>query len=98
MKQLDTIPAPVHPSVELGPEVISVGGNDCESDDRIADENVDVKSHNFKWDKENPCRQAEVGRFRFYGFWVGGTDGRESSNLPANWVGDGSEIKVCVIR
>jgi len=64
VKQWNTIPAPVHPSVELGPEVISVGRDNYESDVHIVDETVDVKSLNFGWDNEKSCRQVEVGRFR----------------------------------
>jgi len=69
---------------------------------------MNVKFHNFCWDNENPCRQVEVERFRvdfrpitvkeFYEFWVGGTDERVSNILPVNWVEDGGEIKVCVVR
>lgn len=105
VKQWNAIPASVHSSIELGPEVISVGRDDCEPDDYITDEGVDVKCHNFGWDNENPCRQVEVGRFRvdfrpitvkeYYGFWEGGVDGRVSNGLPANWVEDGGEVKVC---
>jgi formylglycine-generating enzyme required for sulfatase activity len=88
--------------------MISIGRDDREADDYIAGENTDVKSHNFGWDNENPCRQVEVGKFRvdfrpitvkeFYEFWVGGADERGSSSLPANWVEDGGEIKVCAVR
>lgn len=108
VKQWSTIPAPVHSSVELGPETIWVGRDDREPDDYTMDEGADVKSHDFGWDNENPCRQVEVGRFRvnfrpitieeFYDFWVGGTNESVSSNLPTNWVEDGGKIKVRVIR
>lgn len=94
-------------SVELGPEVIFVGRDDCELDDRAADEVLDVKSHNFGWDNENPCRQVEVGKFKvdfrpitvkeFYEFWAGGTDEKVSNNLPASWVDHGGEIKVRLV-
>lgn len=107
-KQWNTIPPPVHASVELGPEEIFVGRDDCELDDHAADEVLDVKSHNFGWDNENPCRQVEVAKFKvdfrpitvkeFYEFWVGATDERVSANLPANWVEDAGEIKVCLVR
>lgn len=108
VKQWNTIPAPMHSSVELGPEMISVGRDDCELDDYLADKNADTESHNFGWDNESPCRQVEVRRFRvdfrpinikeFYEFWMDGTDERVSSSLPANWVEDGSEVKVCAVR
>ncbi|KAF9651042.1 hypothetical protein BDM02DRAFT_3154603 [Thelephora ganbajun] len=104
VKQWGTITAPVQSNIELGPEVIPVGRDDCELEDYIADEGMDVKSHNFGWDNENPSRQVEVGRFRvdfrpitikeFYEFWMGGTDERASTSLPANWVEDGGEVKV----
>ena len=107
IKQWGTIPPPVHMSVELGPEVIFVGRDDCELDDRAADEVLDVKSHNFGWDNENPCRQVEVGKFKvdfrpitvkeFYEFWAGGTDEKVSNNLPASWVDHGGEIKVRLV-
>jgi len=108
VKQWNAIPAPVRLSVELGPEVISVGRDDREVYDYISDESADVKSHDFGWDNENPCRQVEVGRFRvdfrpitieeFYEFWVGGTSEMVPSSLPANWVEDADEIKVCRVR
>lgn len=108
VKQWDIIPPPAHSTVELGPEMISVGRDDRELDDYIADGGADVKSHEFGWDNENPCRQVEVGRFRvnfrpitveeFYEFWVGGVDERVSNSLPANWVEDAGEIKVCGAR
>jgi formylglycine-generating enzyme required for sulfatase activity len=106
VKQWNAIPVPQYPSVELGPELILVGRDDCELDDYTADEALEVKSHDFGWDNENPCRQVKVGRFRvdfrpitvkeFYEFWVSGTDERVSNNLPANWVKDVDEggIKV----
>lgn len=107
VKQWSEIPPPVHVNVKLGPEIVSVGRDDCELDDYTADEILDVKSHDFGWDNENPCRQVGVGSFtvdfrpitvkEFYGFWVGGTDERVSSNLPANWVEDSGEIKVCLV-
>lgn len=106
VRQWSAIPLPVHVSVELGPEVISVGRDDCELDDYTAGEALDVKSHDFGWDNENPRRQVEVGKFKvdfrpitvndFYNFWVGGTDEKVSSILPANWVDDAGEIKVCL--
>jgi len=108
VKQWDIIPTPVHSNVELGPEVLSVGRDDREPDDYVADESADVKSHDFGWDNENPCRQVEVGRFRvdfrpitveeFYEFWVGGVGESVSNSLPANWVEDAGEIKVCGVR
>ena len=107
MKQWRMIPAPMHSSVELGPEMVSVGRDDREPDDYLPRESTDVKFHNFGWDNENPCRQVEVGRFRvdfrpitvkeFYEFWAGGTDEGVPNILPANWVEDGGEIKVCVV-
>jgi L-histidine Nalpha-methyltransferase / hercynylcysteine S-oxide synthase len=107
VKQWNTIPLPVHTSVELGPEVILVGRDDCELDDYTADEVLDVKSHDFGWDNENPCRQVEVAKFKvdfrpitvkeFYEFWVGGTDERVSGNLPASWVEEAGKIKVCLV-
>jgi len=86
-----------------GPEMVSVGRDDCGVGDYIVGERKDVKSHDFWWDNENPCRQVEIGRFRvgfrpipikeFCEFWVGGVN-----VLPANWVEDDGEIKVCVVR
>ena len=108
VKQWNTIPPPVHASVELGPEKFFVGRDDSELDDSTADEVLDVKSHNFGWDNENPCRQVEVAKFKvdfrpitvkeFHEFWVGATDERVSVNLPANWVEDAGEIKVRLVR
>lgn len=108
MKQWDAIPTPVQSSVELGPEVITVGTDDREPGDYIVDESVDVKSHDFGWDNENPRRRVEVGRFRvdfrpitieeFYEFWVGGTSETASNSLPVSWVEDAGEIKVCGVR
>jgi len=108
VKQWSTIPAPLQSSVELGPETILVGRDDRETDDYVADENTDMKLHNFGWDNENPRRQVEVGRFRvdfrpitikaFYEFWVDGTDEKISNSVPSNWVEDRGEIKVCMVR
>ena len=106
VKQWNTIPPPVHVSVELGPEVILIGRDDCELDDCAADEVSE--NHEFGWDNENPCRQVKVGKFKinfrpitvkeFYEFWVGETyEKKVSSNLPANWVEDKGEIKVCLV-
>lgn len=101
------MPPPVHISVELGPEVILVGRDDSELDDYTADEDLDARSHDFGWDNENPRRQLEVGRFKvdfrpitvkeFYEFWVDGTDEKVSNNLPANWIEDAGEVKVCLV-
>lgn len=108
VKQWNTVLAPVHSSVELGPEVVSVGRDDCEADDYITGESKDARSHNFWWDNENPCRQVEIGRFRvdfrpttikeFCEFWVGGVNERVLNVLPTNWVKDDGKIKVCVVR
>lgn len=108
VKQWNMIPVPVRSSVELGPEILSVGRDDHEPDDYIAEEVTDVKLHNFGWDNESPCRQVGVGKFRvdfrpitveeFYRFWTGGTNARVSNILPASWVEDGGEVKVCVVR
>jgi hypothetical protein len=95
--------------VELGPEIVSVGRDDRKADDYITGESKGVEFHDFGWDDENPHRQVEVGRFRvgfrpiaikdLYEFWVSGiNDERVSKILPANWVEDGGEIKVCVVR
>lgn len=107
VKQWKAVPAPVRSSIELGPETISVGRDDRELDDYIVDESMDVKSHDFGWDNESPCRQVEVGRFRvdfrpitvkeFYEFWMGEIDVKVSATLPANWAEDGGEMKVCVV-
>ena len=61
VKQWATIPEPVRSSVELGPEMVSVGRDDREPDDYIIETSMDVKSHDFGWDNENPCREVEVG-------------------------------------
>ena len=108
VKQWSVIPAPMHSSVELGPEIVSVGRGDCEPDDYLTQESMDVKFYDFSWDNENPCRQVEVERFKvdfrpitvkeFYKFWAGGIDERVSNISPANWVEDGGETKVCVVR
>ena len=106
VKQWNALPAPVHLSIELGPGAIVIGRDDSELDDLTTDDDSDLKSHEFGWDNESPCRQVEVGRFKvdfrpitvkeFYEFWVGGADERVSNNLPANWVEDGGQIKVCL--
>ena len=108
VKQWDAIPVPAHSSTELGPEIISVGRDDHEPDDYVAKEFIDVELHSFGWDNENPRRQVEVGKFRvdfrpitvgeFYEFWMSGTNEGVSSILPASWIEDGGEVKVCVVR
>lgn len=103
VKQWDAVPAPVQKSVELGPEMIALGRDDSELDDHTTD---NAKSHEFGWDNENPRREVEVGRFKvdfrpitvkeFFGFWAGNTDEGASRDLPASWVVEGGEIKVCL--
>ena len=68
VKEWSMIFTPVHSSVELGPEVISVGRDDCEPDDCIADESTGAESHDFGWDK-NPCWQVDLRPKSITGFW-----------------------------
>jgi hypothetical protein len=63
---------------------------------------MDVKGHTFGWDNENPSRIVAVGPFRaewrcitngeFLRYWKE-MEGRVA--LPASWIDDGGEIKVC---
>src|SRR5882757_5903874 len=96
VKEWRKIPVPVHSSVELGPEVISVGRDDLEQDDYTPGGGTDVNSYDFGWDNESPCRQVGVRKFRvsfrpitikeFYEYWTGGTNERVSGGLPASSV------------
>jgi len=110
VKRWNMIPALAHSSVELGPEMVSIGRDDREADDYIARESKGVISHDFGWDNENPCRRVGVGRFRVdfrpitghhrrvLRVLGGGVNERVSNILPANWVEDDVEIVVCVVR
>lgn len=84
---------------------ITLGHNDSEADDFDADSgksNLHVKGHTFGWDNESPARIVAVRPFKaewrcitngeFLQYW---REGKGRVVLPASWVADGDEIKVC---
>jgi len=86
----DSTPAPISSTVILGPTTLSIGHNDFEADDAVAD----VKDHEFGWDNEHPKREVHVNKFRiewrpvtngqFYDFYKSSKDG--TVDFPASWV------------
>ncbi|KAF8621300.1 hypothetical protein AX15_007898 [Amanita polypyramis BW_CC] len=86
----DSLPLPKSDRVVLGPEVITLGHDDFESDD----ETGDVVTHEFGWDNEGPQRKVTVGKFaiewrpitngQFYEFYM--QAGKGYVDFPASWV------------
>lgn len=96
----DSAPLPPSPTVNLGPETITLGHDDYERDDV----SKEVENHEFGWDNEHPQRQVEVGEFRiewrpvtngeFYEFYKAG--GSDKVAFPETWRLVGDEVSVRV--
>ncbi|KAG6830821.1 hypothetical protein H0H87_006994 [Tephrocybe sp. NHM501043] len=100
--QWDATPAPLTPTVILGPSTVFLGQQDSEGDDAAEGVGENVDNHVFGWDNESPKRKYEVGAFRaewrpvsnreFEAFWR--ENGADVSRLPGSWVYEDDEIKV----
>lgn len=89
-------------TTQLGPATITLGHDDSEADDFVADLQEVVDGHEFGWDNESPPRAVNVDKFRidwrpisngeFCTFWSG--KGSTSVEMPKSWVCENDEIKV----
>ncbi|TDL22187.1 DUF323 domain-containing protein [Rickenella mellea] len=94
LKETMTAPAPLSPTITLGPATIVFGHDDFEADDKDPKKATVVSGHEFGWDNEHPRRAVHVEEFKiewrpvsngqFYEFWKG--DGKGKVKLPASWV------------
>lgn len=96
----DNAPLPPSPTVKLGPETVTLGHDDFESEDT----SKAAENHEFGWDNEHPKRQVDVGEFTiewrpvsngdFYEFYKAG--GSEKVALPQSWCVVDNEVSVRV--
>ncbi|EJF63190.1 hypothetical protein DICSQDRAFT_55495 [Dichomitus squalens LYAD-421 SS1] len=95
----DKQPLPAAETVTLGPEEISLGHDDDESQD---DSTEGVLEHSFGWDNEHPKRTVKVEEFKiewrpvtngqFYEFYTG--PGKDKVQFPKSWVELDGEVFV----
>lgn len=88
--------------VTLGPEVLSLGHDDFEVDDKKSNKVSEVDGYEYGWDLEHPARKAEVNEFKiswrpitngeFYEFYLG--HDKDKIELPASWVVEDGIVRV----
>jgi hypothetical protein len=96
--------APPEPAVILGPELITLGHDDCEDQDLMDEHKFAVHGRTFGWDNESPARVIAVGRFKvdwrpvtnseFESFWRK----RDDISLPKSWCLENGDLKVHLLQ
>ena len=93
----------IGPVVKLGPQTVTLGHNDLESDDLKVP--LDIQ-HAFGWDNENPQREVHVAEFKiswrpvtngeFFAHWSNPdlNQGKNKVAMPASWVQLGGKLFV----
>jgi formylglycine-generating enzyme required for sulfatase activity len=99
-----SFPPPVSETVTLGPGILVMGHNDCESDDILPDFEHQHAGHEFGWDNESPRREIMVEKFKidtrpitngdFYDFWKQ----NKTVSMPVSWLEESGKIKVRSFR
>ncbi|PBK82826.1 hypothetical protein ARMGADRAFT_945806 [Armillaria gallica] len=101
-EQWKNTPLPTTPTVIIGPATLTMGHNDSEADDAVAEFKYKVSGHEFGWDNESPLRVVHVNAFKadwrpitngeFKDFWQG--EGKNAASLPKSWEVVGDEVMV----
>ncbi len=101
-EQWKNTPLPAIPTVIIGPATLTMGHNDSEADDAVAEFEYKVSGHEFGWDNESPLRVVHVNAFKadwrpitngeFKDFWQG--EGKNTVSLPKSWEVVGDEVMV----
>lgn len=96
------IPTLTEVTTELGPATITLGHDDSEADDFVAELQEVVDGHEFGWDNESPPRVVNIEKFKidwrpisnseFYAFWTG--EGATNVEMPKSWVHENGIVKV----
>jgi L-histidine Nalpha-methyltransferase / hercynylcysteine S-oxide synthase len=98
----DSTPDPISSTVTLGPTTVSLGHDDLEADDIVAEV---IEDHESGWDNEHPKREVHVNKFRidwrpvtngqFYDFYK---SSEGTVEFPASWVEAAGNIQVTMLR
>ncbi|PBK74139.1 hypothetical protein ARMSODRAFT_986213 [Armillaria solidipes] len=101
-EQWKNTPLPATPTVIIGPATLTMGYNDSEADDAVAEFQYKVSDHQFGWDNESPLRVVHVNAFKadwrpitngeFKDFWQG--EGKNAVCLPKSWEVVGDEVMI----